>query len=554
MPRSVTPVLLALAVLAAATLSGRAAQDPRAILLRDGPVNASASGTSWWLANHSLVATWDTSPGLRVSSVFDRLGGRTGTKPGEAFTITAADGRVINGSTCTLQEPPVLDDVGETVGAPPGRRLAATFVCAGGEMAVRWQAELQPGADMARQTAVLSRGQGTVAVSDVGYPPDSARPDPTASAEPARVLAGPYLQLPTQTSMTVMWVTEGPAAAWVEYGPDHTTPNRAMPVSDGLVEAGGRIHKVPLEHLRPDTVYTYRTVTRSIINYGPYKVDYGPISRGEPRQFRTLAVTRPTYSFLVMNDLHENTTFIRAHAARQAGHAPYDLVFFNGDSLSHLESEQQILERCLQPAADAFASRVPLMLVRGNHETRGKLARQLKDYLALPGGRYYYSFDHGPVHFLVLDTGEDKEDGHWAYSGLTDFDAYRNAEAEWLKHEVQTAAFRNATYRVLVAHMPFFGNERTRVSGHGPTHNREQFGAILNDAGIDLHIAGHTHRADWVAPMTGRNTFPISVGGGSQPGTNTVTRVDVSPSQLVVTLTADDGTVVGTHSVMARKR
>jgi hypothetical protein len=249
--------------------------------------------------------------------------------------------------------------------------------------------------------------------------------------------------------------------------------------------------------------------------------------------------------------LHENIDIMRAHVERATA-APFDLVFFNGDSLSHLESDTQILERCLRPAGELFAGRVPLMLVRGNHETRGKYARELKSYLRLPGGRYFYSFDHGPVHFIVLDTGEDKEDGHWAYSGLTDFEAYRKAEAEWLRQEVQTPAFKNASFRVLIAHMPFFGNDRTRVSGAGPTSSRAHFGEILNNAGLDLHIAGHTHRADWVEPAAGANRFPIVVGGGSARGSNTLTRVDVSPSALVITQTTDDGKVTLTRTISGR--
>jgi 2',3'-cyclic-nucleotide 2'-phosphodiesterase (5'-nucleotidase family) len=190
--------------------------------------------------------------------------------------------------------------------------------------------------------------------------------------------------------------------------------------------------------------------------------------------------------------------------------------------------------------------------VRGNHETRGKFARDLKSYLALPGGRFYYAFSHGGVRFVVLDTGEDKEDTHWAYSGLTSFEAYRQAQAAWLKQEVQTPEFKNARFRILVAHMPFFGNERTRASGAGQASCRENFGPILNEAGIDLHIAGHTHRVDWVAPADGANRFPIVVGGGSAAGTNTLTRVTVSGDALAIVQTTDEGKVVGVHKVNRR--
>jgi len=381
----------------------------------------------------------------------------------------------------------------------------------------------------------------------------TARADaPVSPTTGAGVLAGPYLQSPGPSSITVMWITEADTAGWVEYGLEASAPLKAIPVRDGLVEANTRVHRVTLSGLSPDTPYFYRIATRPIVSFGPYKVDYGEIARSDAGSFHTLGPSRQSYSFLVLNDLHEDVETLRAQMAK-AAERPYDLVFLNGDSLSHLETESQIVDRCLKPASDLFAARTPFFLVRGNHETRGAFARELGNYLALPDGRYYYSFDHGPVHFIVMDTGEDKEDGHWAYSGLTDFDAYRQQEAEWLAREVKSAAFTHARFRVLIAHMPFFGNQRTRVEGHGPADCRARWGAILNNAGLDLHIAGHTHRADWVEPADAANRFPIAVGGGSARGSNTLTRVNVSARALEVVVTTDDGVEVSRHTVTARR-
>ena len=110
---------------------------------------------------------------------------------------------------------------------------------------------------------------------------------------------------------------------------------------DGLIDANTRVHRVTLTGLTSDTPYTYRIVTRPIVSFGPYKVDYGEITRSEPHAFRTLGPARSSYSLLVLNDLHEDVETMRAHMTRAAA-VPYDLVFFNGDSLSHLESESQV--------------------------------------------------------------------------------------------------------------------------------------------------------------------------------------------------------------------
>jgi hypothetical protein len=536
-----------------------AAQDARAILLEPGVVNASVAGTSWWLANQSIVVTWSTGGGgIRLASVYDRLGGRTAPKPGETLTVALPGGTSLAGSALKVSGTPSVVDLtaapasGGSAVLKPGKRISARLTSGDGTFVVLWRAELRAGEDGVRQTVTVESGRGDATVTDISVSGAPRTPLQAGTAPAVAILAGPYLQNPGPSSITIMWVTGSSAAGWVEYGLDGSTPAKVLPVRDGLVEANARVHRVTLTGLRPDTAYTYRIVTRPIVSFGPYKVDYGDIARSEAHAFRTLGRSRESYSFLVLNDLHEDVATMRAHVTRAAGE-PYDLVFFNGDSLSHLESEDQVLERCLRPASELFASRTPLLLVRGNHETRGAFARDFGRYLALPEGRFHYSFDHGPVHFIVMDTGEDKEDGHWAYSGLTDFDAYRQQEAEWLAREVASPAFKQARFRVLVAHMPFFGNQRTHVDGHGPADCRERWGAILNRSGLDLHIAGHTHRADWVEPAAGANTFPVSVGGGSARGSNTLTRVNVSPDALEVVVTTDAGVEVSRHTIGARK-
>jgi predicted phosphodiesterase len=553
------PAAAAVLLLSLPFLPRLSAQGARDILFEPGSVNASVGGTSWWLANGSIVVTWSTAGGgLRLASVYDRLGGRAATKPGETFTVAVSGGGTVAGSALTLTGRPSIADVpaaepsAGSAALKAGKQISARFTSADGALAVAWRAELREGDDVVRQSVKLESGSGEPAVVDIGVSGTPRSPVPQSPAPAATILAGPYLQNPGPSSMTIMWVTEPRAAGWVEYGRDGEAPTRVLPVRDGLIEANTRVHRVTLTGLAPGTLYTYRIATRPIVSFGPYKVDYGDIARSDTHAFRTLGPARQTYSVLVLNDLHEDVDTMRAHVTREAAR-PFDLVFFNGDSLSHLESEAQVLDRCLKPASEAFASRVPLLLVRGNHETRGAFARELGRYLALPGGRFYYSFDHGPVHFVVLDTGEDKEDGHWAYSGLTGFDDYRQEEAEWLAQEVASRAFKQARFRVLVAHMPFFGGERTRVDGHGPADCRERWGRLLNESGLDLHIAGHTHRADWVEPAAGANSFPVSVGGGSARGSNTATRVNVTPDRLEVIVTSDAGAEVSRRTVHARR-
>ena len=40
------------------------------------------------------------------------------------------------------------------------------------------------------------------------------------------------------------------------------------------------------------------------------------------------------------------------------------------------------------------------------------------------------------------------------YAGLTDFDAYRSEQAEWLRQLVRTREYRKARYRIAISHFP----------------------------------------------------------------------------------------------------
>jgi 2',3'-cyclic-nucleotide 2'-phosphodiesterase (5'-nucleotidase family) len=50
-----------------------------------------------------------------------------------------------------------------------------------------------------------------------------------------------------------------------------------------------------------------------------------------------------------------------------------------------------------------------------------------------------------------------------------------------------------------------------RSAWHGDSEVRDLFVPVLNDAGIDLMISGHTHRYAFIDKKSGENNFPIIV-------------------------------------------
>lgn len=361
------------------------------------------------------------------------------------------------------------------------------------------------------------------------------------------IVAGPYLQCPSETSMTVMWITDCNATSWVEYGRGEALDGRAVYSRDGLIDADVTVHRVTIEGLKAGQAYRYRVCSKEILKFEPYEVTYGDTVTGETHEFTTLDRGKGKFSFIVLNDIHEHNELFAALLG-QAKPEPYDLVFLNGDILNHIENQRQIIDHVLTPCVEGFASQVPFVYVRGNHEARGRFARRLPDYIASPSNRYYYSFDHGPVHFVVLDGGEDKEDSHWAYSGLVDYDRYREAQRQWLAGEIRSEAFGKAAFRVAIVHVPAGESDEW----HGPTDMYRKWRPLLNEGKIDLMICGHIHSFMVCKPEPGVRDYPMVVGGAPKAGAATVIRVNADAETLEVTATSDVGKVVGTYAVTKR--
>jgi len=372
----------------------------------------------------------------------------------------------------------------------------------------------------------------------------------TPLLKPADALAGhvftatPYLQHPSPNSMVVMFITNLPAYSWVEYGESTMLGKKAQSVTNGLVDAYNRVNCIRLSNLKPGARYYYRVVSKEITGFEPYKLTYGDTLESELFSFTTPLEQAETMSCLILNDIHDRPQSI-PHLVQMNGSDPYDFVFFNGDVFDYQTGEQQIVDHMLQPCINSFASEKPFMYVRGNHETRGKYSRDLHNYFCNPQGNQYYSFTWGPVHFTVLDTGEDKTDDTPVYAGIVDFDDYRRQQQQWLEEVMQSRAFKKAKFRVVLMHIPPY------YSGdwHGTLHCRELFNPVFNKYRIDMCISGHTHTYGVHPPVKGQHHYPIIIGGGPKEGQRTLIKLRADAGNLRLVMLNDGGKEVGNYTV-----
>jgi len=366
------------------------------------------------------------------------------------------------------------------------------------------------------------------------------------SPEPnAIIVVGPYLQAPTEDSMTVMWLTDRRCTGWVEYGFDkNRLDQKAVSTHDGLIDAYITIHKIKMTDLKPGTQYYYRVMSEEILEFGPYyDKKFSQPFGSDIHTFKTCSKDSDSVSVICLNDMHDNRKLF-TDLLKVASEKPYDAVFLNGDIMEALYNEAQVVRSLLRPCTELFAKEIPFCYARGNHETRGPFARHLGDYLDTPGvGNFYYAFTYGPVHFIVLDGGEDKVDSHAVYANLNDFDAYRTKQAQWLKNHVETDEFKNAQWRILMTHMPL----DTAGRGYGVLDSVKKFTPYLNGK-IDLNIAGHTHRFRMVESSESQ-AFPIVVGGNNREAGATVIRVDATKMVIDITIKNHAGEGIGKYQL-----
>jgi acid phosphatase type 7 len=372
-----------------------------------------------------------------------------------------------------------------------------------------------------------------------------------AQSEPYKVFdtrpvitQGPYLVASAGDSTTIVWLTDTPSHSYVRYGRGVNLEAAALtstaePQIDGLVPVNLR-HVVHLKGLEPGATYSYQVVSTRVVKLRAYWPDKGLSTEGPVRSFTTLDPRRPATSFSVVTDTHEDIPRIRA-LNKIIDWATTDFLVHAGDAFHWIDSEEQLFRNWLEPTTTALQGRTPLMFARGNHELRGPFARQLFDYVPTVEGRFYFARDSGPVHLIVLDTGEDKPDDTNVYARLNRTVEYRAAELTWFREHVRSAPrVQTAPFRVIVMHQPRWG---WLVEGGAAA-----WVDAANGAGVDLVIAGHTHRYSYTAPGPGvPHTYHLLTVGQDQ-----VARVNATEAELTLVVTGTDRKVIQTLVIPRR--
>jgi acid phosphatase type 7 len=307
--------------------------------------------------------------------------------------------------------------------------------------------------------------------------------------------------------------------------------------------------KFHLNGLEPGKEYFYKVTLQQIVYHTDHRHDRKEEVSSEVYKFRTLNPYGSLASFACWNDTHENEETLRRLTNKLHEQQP-DFLVWNGDVTNDIFREEQIVGQFLNPAGQAYATSVPLMFSRGNHDVRGRDARHLQHYLTGPEEMYYYGFRQGPLATLVMDTGEDKPDYHNAYAGLLDFDRFRDEQAQWLEKIIRQPWFTSAPYRVVFMHIPLVWEAEVPerwpsiwgegIKGWICEDGHKKWHDLLVQAGVQLVISGHTHRQAYFPPNSNR-PYGQLIGGGPQPERAACITGHADRNQLTVKMNNLDG-------------
>ena len=345
--------------------------------------------------------------------------------------------------------------------------------------------------------------------------------DAVAATESYTFNHGPYLQALSYDGVTICFSTSHRGFSGVELrvkGSDEAQLYRTS--KDGLFEADNTFNAIRIDGLSAATEYEYRLTSKRMLSFEPYKVVFGEQITSPWYGFRTFDPAADEVTFVVANDIHDDAQKCAALLDLMPMQE-VDMVFYNGDIMSHFSREGQPFTSFIDVSVERFASHKPFAVVRGNHETRGHLAREYGDYIHnTREGRYYGVYYFGSTAVVMLDCGEDKDDEHPVYAGLVDFDRYREEQAAWLSEVVRSKEFRRAKRRIVIVHIPPTVERMAEVEENeklvadlmtwrGNAHLGELLLPVLNKADIDVMLTAHLHKQAIFPVQKGVVEFPI---------------------------------------------
>ncbi len=223
-----------------------------------------------------------------------------------------------------------------------------------------------------------------------------------------------------------------------------------------------------------------------------------------------------------------------------------DLLIVNGD-IGEVETDQNYFE-VAKYVGDISKGEIPVIFVRGNHDTRGKLAEDFCKYFPANNQKTYWTFELGVLCGIALDCGEDKPDNHreygsgyngeLVYNGTNIFEKFRRKETEFLK----SVSLNDDKIKFVVSHIcPMYPHPKAGSIFDIERELYAEWNAEFERLGLDFMITGHLHRAFIINPDDGvayhKHSYPVIVGSAADYSDMMGTALIIDKDKITVKFT-----------------
>ncbi len=323
------------------------------------------------------------------------------------------------------------------------------------------------------------------------------------------LIRGPYLQMPSSSEMTIRWKTDTnlPTAVWAG-----TSLNQLSLVYNNINPTQSHVARISGLNSNQKYYYAIGHEQGSTPTYlsGPSGDLFFRTSPpvGERGNYRIMMQgDSGGKGWILQNPNNSNYQKWSADTSRVfdsmkafSGERQADVWLMLGDNAYVGGTEAEHQESIFDP--DAFASllkTVPVELSFGNHEIINSNPIQKSgpffDLFSFPtggerggvpsGDETYYSFDHGNIHFISLNTAI------YTYMRQSVVSSYAQQMESWLQSDL--AANQSEWTIVFFHHPPYSKRDHDSDSETDLTLVRERLVPILDQAGVDLVLAAHSH-------------------------------------------------------------
>ncbi|MFT5586267.1 MAG: hypothetical protein ACI9VR_003864 [Cognaticolwellia sp.] len=351
-----------------------------------------------------------------------------------------------------------------------------------------------------------------------------------ASAWGANWERQPYIQAVGQDEVTLMWMTDVPVGAEVQWGEGSLAQSQTLPV-------GAQIAELRLAGLTSNTRYEYQVSVDGEPDFVSY-FETAP-APGGTEQVRIWVLGDSGKGSSGQFDVRDAMLgFVESR--------PPDLFLHVGDMAYNSGTELEFSQKYFEPYA-SIISHTPMYGAIGNHEYGNSISSaQTGPYFeaySFPtdgrlggvssGTEAYYSVDYGDLHIVVLDSNNpDLEPG--------------SAMLAWLESDL---ASTSAEWVIAFWHHPPYSFGTHNSDSEGILRDlRQVLIPILDAAGVDLTLTGHSHIYERSFLLDGAYDQPSSTigildgGDGSPAGDGAYTKsLGINANQGTVHIVAGHG-------------